>query len=135
MKKSTITPLIRQYKNLKEKEPDAILFFRVGDFYETFYDDAVLTSKVLGIALTQRQEGVPLAGVPHHSAKTYIQRLVSGGYKVAICEQMEEPVPGKLVERDIVEVITQGTMLDSSLLREKESNFLVSIYLGNEISG
>ncbi len=135
MKRSTITPLIRQYKSLKEKEPDAILFFRVGDFYETFYEDAVTTSKVLGIALTKRQEGIPLAGVPHHSAKTYIQRLVSNGYKVAICEQIEEPVPGKLVDRDIVEVITQGTLLDSSLLKERESNFLASVYPGDKKVG
>jgi len=135
MNKSTITPLIRQYKRLKQKEPDAILFFRVGDFYETFYEDAVLTSKTLGIALTQRQKGVPLAGVPHHSAKTYIQRLVSGGYKVAICEQLEEPKPGKLVERDIVEVITQGTVLDDTLLDEKKTNFLASIYPGDNKYG
>ncbi len=135
MKKPTITPLIRQYKRLKKKEPDAILFFRVGDFYETFYEDAVLTSKVLGIALTKRQEGVPLAGVPHHSAKTYIQRLVSGGYKVAICEQLEEPKPGKLVERDIVEVITQGTVLDATLLDERRSNFLASISPGDNKCG
>ncbi len=135
MNKFTITPLIRQYKRLKQKEPDAILFFRVGDFYETFYEDAVLTSKTLGIALTQRQEGVPLAGVPHHSAKTYIQRLVSGGYKVAICEQLEEPKPGKLVERDIMEVITQGTVLDDMLLDEKKTNFLASIYPGDNRYG
>ena len=134
LKKNRITPLLRQYKSLKEKEPDAILFFRVGDFYETFYEDAKLSSKVLGIALTQRQEGVPLAGVPHHSAKRYIQRLVSSGYKVAICEQLEEPKPGKLVDRDIVEVITQGTVLDPSLLPERRTNFLASIYPDN-ISG
>ena len=135
MNKFTITPLIRQYKRLKQKEPDAILFFRVSDFYETFYEDAVLTSKTLGIALTQRQEGVPLAGVPHHSAKTYIQRLVSGGHKVAICEQLEEPKPGKLVERDIMEVITQGTVLDDMLLDEKKTNFLASIYPGDNRYG
>lgn len=135
MHKSTITPLIRQYKSLKQKEPNAILFFRVGDFYETFYEDAILTSKTLGIALTQRQEGIPLAGVPHHSAKRYIQRLVSSGYRIAICEQLEEPKPGKLVERDIVEVITQGTVLDAKLLDERKLNFLASIYPGDSKYG
>ncbi|RKY15283.1 MAG: hypothetical protein DRP63_07150, partial [Planctomycetota bacterium] len=80
---------MRQYRRIKEKHPDKILFFRMGDFYEMFYEDAVEASRILGIALTSRQEGVPMAGVPHHSATTYIRRLLEAGYTVAICEQLE----------------------------------------------
>lgn len=125
--KEGLTPLLHQYKRIKAKYPDAILLFRVGDFYETFYEDAQIASKVLGIVLTQRQEGVPLAGVPYHAAEPYIAKLVRAGYKVAICEQLEEPKPGKLVHRDVVEVITPGTLLEPQLLKERQPNYLMAL--------
>ncbi|MCK4353034.1 DNA mismatch repair protein MutS [candidate division WOR-3 bacterium] len=121
------TPLLQQYSRIKKKYKDAILLFRIGDFYETLYEDAKLVSKVLGIALTQRQKGVPLAGVPHHAVRPYIAKLVKAGYKVAICEQLEEPKPGKLVKRDVIEVMTKGTLLDDSLLESKKNNYLASV--------
>ena len=125
--KEGLTPLLHQYKRIKAKYPDAILLFRVGDFYETFYEDAQIASKVLGIVLTQRQEGVPLAGVPYHAVEPYIAKLVRAGYKVAICEQLEEPKPGKLVHRDVVEVITPGTLLEPQLLKERQPNYLMAL--------
>ena len=125
--KEGLTPLLHQYKRIKAKYPDAILLFRVGDFYETFYEDAKIASKVLGIVLTQRQEGVPLAGVPYHAVEPYIAKLVRAGYKVAICEQLEEPKPGKLVHRDVVEVITPGTLLEPQLLKERQPNYLMAL--------
>ena len=127
MKEAGLTPLLHQYKRIKAKYPDAILLFRVGDFYETFYEDAKIASKVLGIVLTQRQEGVPLAGVPYHAVEPYIAKLVRAGYKVAICEQLEEPKPGKLVRRDVVEVITPGTLLEPQLLKERQPNYLMAL--------
>lgn len=127
MGNTSFTPLLKQYSEIKKKYQDAVLLFRMGDFYETFYDDAVIASKVLGIALTKRQKSVPLAGVPYHSIKPYIAKLVKAGYKVAICEQLEEPKPGKLVKRDVVEVITKGTVLDDTLLESKKNNYLGSI--------
>ena len=122
-----MTPLLRQYQRIKSKYKDAILLFRLGDFYETFYEDAKIASQILGIALTQRQKGVPLAGIPHHAAQPYIARLVRAGYKVAICEQQEEPVPGKLVDREVVEVITKGTLLEPALLDDKSNNYLAAV--------
>ncbi len=128
----SITPMIAQYLSIKKDYPDAILFFRMGDFYETFYEDAQTASRVLGIALTSRsREGdkrIPLAGVPYHSAETYIARLVKAGYKVAICEQVEDPKQAKgLVKRKVVEVITAGTVISDLLLEEKENNYLMAI--------
>ena len=125
--KEGLTPLLHQYQRIKAKYPDAILLFRVGDFYETFYEDAKIASKVLGIVLTQRQEGVPLAGVPYHAVEPYVAKLVRAGYKVAICEQLEEPKPGKLVHRDVVEVITPGTLLEPQLLKERQPNYLMAL--------
>jgi len=127
----SLTPLLRQYFHIKKQYPDAILFFRVGDFYETFYEDAEITSRVLGITLTSRNHGknnpVPLAGVPVKASDSYIARLVKAGYKLAICEQLEEPKPGKpVVKRDVVEVITPGTIMRPSLL-SRENNFIASV--------
>uniref|UniRef100_A0A7C4Y436 DNA mismatch repair protein MutS n=1 Tax=candidate division WOR-3 bacterium TaxID=2052148 RepID=A0A7C4Y436_UNCW3 len=130
---STLTPLLKQYHSIKKKFQDAILLFRVGDFYETFYGDAELSSKVLNITLTSRNHGkserVPLAGVPVKSAETYISRLVKSGYKVAICEQLEEPQKGKkIVDRDVIEVITPGTITIPSLLDKKTNIYIMGIY-------
>ena len=124
--------MMSQYFSIKNEYPDAILLFRMGDFYETFFDDAVVASRVLGIALTSRsREGekkIPLAGVPHHAVDTYIARLVRAGHKVAICEQVENPKEAKgLVKRKVVEVVTPGTVTSSLLLDEKENNYLVAI--------
>ena len=125
------TPMMQQYKALKERHRDCLLFFRLGDFYEMFYEDAKTASRVLGITLTSRSKGdkaVPMAGVPHHAASTYINKLIKAGYKVAICEQMEDPKEAKgVVERDIVRILTPGTLTDANLLEERVNNYLVGI--------
>lgn len=133
---SDLTPLMRQYQEIKRKHPEAILFFRVGDFYEMFYDDAVEASKILEIALTSRdksKEGaVPLCGVPYHAASSYIARLIKAGRTVAICEQMEDPqqarsTHGGLLRREVVKIITPGTLIEPELLASKENNFLAAV--------
>lgn len=130
-----LTPVLEQWSRIKKKYPDSILLFRLGDFYETFYEDAKVASKVLGITLTKRQSGVPLAGIPHHAATHYIAKLTRAGIRVAICEQLEPPTPGKLVKRGVVEVITQGTILDDSLLETRKNNYLASISPDNNKYG
>ena len=129
-----LTPMMKQYMTIKNQYPDSILFFRLGDFYEMFFDDAIVASRELEIALTQRGAGMsekaPMCGIPHHVAETYISRLVEKGYKVAVCDQIEDPALAKgIVERDVVRVVTPGTITDSASLDEKSNNFLVSIYL------
>ena len=126
----TSTPLMRQYYATKAKYPDALLLFRIGDFYETFGEDAVTTSRVLGITLTSRNNGghdTELAGFPHHSVDTYLPRLVRAGFRVAICEQLEKPVAGKVVRRGVTEVITPGVTSDDKILEQKKNNYLASI--------
>ena len=128
-----LSPMMKQYFQIKEENKDSILFFRLGDFYEMFYDDAKLASKELELTLTGRdcgqEERAPMCGVPFHSAESYIARLVSKGYKVAICEQTEDPAKAKgLVRRDIIRVITPGTVMESSMLDESENNFICSAY-------
>ena len=120
--------------SIKEKHNDTILFFRLGDFYEMFYDDAITASQELEIALTHRDAGgnkkAPMCGVPHHVAETYISKLVDKGYKVAVCEQLEDPSIAKgLVDRDVIRIITPGTIIDSNILDEKTNNYLASIYM------
>ena len=130
----TVTPLMGQYHAVKAKYPDAILLFRVGDFYETFGQDAVKTSRALGITLTSRNNGgsdVELAGFPYHAMDMYLPRLVRAGYRVAICEQMEKPVPGKVVRRSVTEVVTPGVTTDDALLEHNANNFLAAIAYGN----
>ena len=131
-----LTPMMQQYMEVKEKNPDSILFFRLGDFYEMFFEDAITASRELEITLTQRDCGMdekaPMCGVPHHVSETYIGRLVGKGYKVAICEQLEDPSVAKgIVKRDVVRVVTPGTITDSNILDEKTNNFLASIYIDN----
>ncbi len=131
--RSRITPMMLQYIEQKEAMPDCLLFFRLGDFYEMFFDDAVVVSRELELALTGRdcglEERAPMCGVPYHAADTYIARLVARGYKVAICEQVEDPALAKgLVRREIVRVVTPGTVTDLTALDEKRNNFIVSIY-------
>lgn len=135
-----ITPLMAQYTKVKESYPDTVLLFRVGDFFETFEEDAKTASKVLGITLTKRANGaageVPLAGFPHHAIDTYLPKLVRAGYRVAVCEQTENPKFAKgIVKREVVEVVTPGVALSDKLLDHKKNNFLLSIYLENEIAG
>ena len=131
-----ITPLRRQYLKIKQRYPNTIVFFRLGDFYETFDDDARTTSRELEITLTSREMGkgqrVPLAGIPYHALDNYLARLISRGYKVAICEQMTPPGKG-LVERDVIRVVTPGTVIEPGLLNDKNNNYLVSLVIdGNE---
>lgn len=135
-----LSPMMQQYLKLHERVPDTIMLFRVGDFYETFFDDAITTSKALEIALTGKQCGLdepaPMCGVPYHAAEPYIAKLIEKGFKVSICEQMEDPATTKgLVKRDIIKVVSPGTITDSSTLAEKKNNYLVSVYGGRHRVG
>ncbi len=128
-----LTPMMQQYLDIKNQHKDKILFFRLGDFYEMFFDDAVLASKELEITLTGRDCGMseraPMCGIPYHSAETYIARLIDKNYKVAICEQVEDPALAKgIVRREVVRIITPGTIIDSTMLDEKNNNYLMSLY-------
>lgn len=134
------TPLMKQYYKIKQKYPDTILLFRMGDFYETFEDDAVITSKVLGITLTKRAHGasgdVPLAGFPHHALDSYLPKLIRAGYRVAICEQLEDPKLAKgIVKRDVIEVVTPGVAFSEKLLDHKSNNYLCGIYIKDDLAG
>ncbi len=131
---------MKQYEKIKAKNKDAILLFRMGDFFETFEEDAIVASKVLGITLTKRSHGasaeVPLAGFPHHALDSYLPKLVRAGYRVAICEQLEDPKFAKgIVKRDVIEVVTPGVAFSEKLLDHKSNNYLASIYLKDEIAG
>jgi len=134
------TPLMKQYYNIKTKHPDAILLFRVGDFYETFGEDAIKTSEILGITLTRRANGsaqfVELAGFPYHALDTYLPRLVRAGQRVAICEQLEDPkLTKKIVKRGIIELVTPGVSLNENVLNHKENNFLAAVHIDRKIAG
>lgn len=136
-KSQKITPLMEQYLSIKEQYKDMILLYRMGDFYETFFEDAKIISKVLGIALTKRSHGkagdAPLAGFPYHALDNYLPKLIQAGYKVAICEQVEDPKKAKVVvKREVVEVITPGTTLSEKILENKNNNFLVSVYINDK---
>ena len=135
-----LSPMMAQYFELKKKHKDEILFFRLGDFYEMFFDDAILASKELELTLTGRDCGLdkraPMCGVPFHSHETYVARLIAKGYKVAICEQMEDPSKTKgLVKRDIIRVVTPGTVIESSMLKDDRNNYLCSIYVKGKAAG
>jgi len=132
-KKVVETPLMKQYLEMKQKHPDAVLLFRVGDFYETFCDDAITASEILGITLTRRANGsassIELAGFPHHALDTYLPKLVRAGKRVAICEQLEDPkLTKKLVKRGITELVTPGVALNDNVLDHKENNFLAAVH-------
>jgi DNA mismatch repair protein MutS len=133
-KKIAETPMMKQYIEIKKKHPDAILLFRVGDFYETFSDDAIETSEILGITLTRRANGaaqfVELAGFPHHALDTYLPKLVRGGKRVAICDQLEDPKLTKnLVKRGVTELVTPGVSINDTILNHKENNFLCALHI------
>jgi DNA mismatch repair protein MutS len=134
------TPLMKQYFEIKSKHPDAILLFRVGDFYETFSEDAIASAEILGITLTRRANGsaqfVELAGFPHHALDTYLPKLVRAGKRVAICDQLEDPkLTKKLVKRGITELVTPGVSINDNLLNHKENNFLAAVHLNKSICG
>src|SRR6218665_988726 len=134
------TPLMKQYNSVKAKYPDAVLLFRVGDFYETFKEDAIIASKVLGITLTKRANGaashIELAGFPHHSLDTYLHKLVKAGHRVAICDQLEDPKQAKgIVKRGVTELVTPGVATNDKLLEHNTNNFLAGIYFTDEACG
>ena len=131
------TPLMKQYFEMKAKHPDAVLLFRVGDFYETFSSDAITASEILGITLTRRANGVAqsveLAGFPHHALDTYLPKLVRAGKRVAICEQLEDPkLTKKLVKRGITELVTPGVSINDNILYHCENNFLAAVHFGKK---
>ena len=135
-----LSPMMKQYFEIKNNNKDTILFFRLGDFYEMFYDDAKIASKELELTLTGRdcgqEERAPMCGVPYHSYEAYVARLIKKGYKVAICEQMEDPATAKgLVKRDIIRVITPGTVVENSMLEESANNYICSLYVGGDSFG
>ena len=135
-----LTPMMKQYFECKDKYPDCILFFRLGDFYEMFFEDAIVASKVLEIALTGKscglEERAPMCGIPFHAAASYISKLVEAGYKVAIGEQMEDPQSTKgIVKREVIRVVTPGTVLEGNLLENKKNNYLMSLYKVNDKIG
>jgi DNA mismatch repair protein MutS len=127
-----LTPMLRQYLGIKGEYPDTILFFRMGDFYEMFFDDARTASKILGITLTSRGTfngaKVPMCGIPHHARKAYIMKLVSGGWKVAICEQTEDPKSSKgVVKREVIRVVTPGSITDEQEVEDKRNLYMAAI--------
>ena len=139
-KTATETPLMQQHRAIKAKYPDAILLFRVGDFYETFGQDAVIASRVLGITLTKRNNGSAadneLAGFPHHALDTYLHKLVKAGYRVAICDQLEDPKTVKgIVKRGVTEMVTPGTATNDKLLDLSSNNFLAAVHFNGEVYG
>ena len=135
-----LSPMMTEYMQLKENYKDAILFYRLGDFYEMFFEDAILVSKLLELTLTGRdcglEERAPMCGIPFHAAENYIARLVSKGYKVAICEQVsdvkDKTKSSDLVKRKIVRIITPGTVVDASMLDNSTNNYIASVYLNKE---
>ena len=130
--KDEYSPMIEHYKKMKERYHDCVLFYRLGDFYELFFEDAVEISRVLDLTLTEKNAGngkkAPMCGVPFHAADNYIAKLVNKGYKVAICEQLTDPKPGQIVDRDVVRVITAGTVTEDSMLEERKNNYIMSIF-------
>ena len=135
-----LTPMMQQYMEIKNRHKDKIVFFRLGDFYEMFFDDALTASRVLDITLTGRdcglKERAPMCGIPYHAADSYIAKLIENNYKVAICEQMEDPALTKnIVKRDVVKIITPGTVTSSIMLDENSNNYLMSIVTSNNYIG
>src|SRR5512133_1997352 len=127
------TPMMRQYLETKARYPDALLFFRLGDFYEMFFEDALTASDALQITLTARAKGddkVPMCGVPHHAARGYVAKLLEKGFKVAICDQVEPPGKSQIVRRDVTRVVTPGMVLDDQVLEPREASYLGAAFPG-----
>ena len=139
-KNKRATPVMKQFWNAKKAHPNSIMLFRMGDFYETFDNDALLTSQILGITLTKRSNGaaasVPLAGFPYHALEQHIHKLLKAGHRVAICEQVEDPKLAKgIVKREVVEVLSPGTALSEQYLDQKENNYLAAVVFGKDRTG
>ena len=126
-----LSPMMEHYLSMKEKYKDCVLFYRLGDFYEMFFDDAVRVSKLLDLTLTGRdcglKERAPMCGIPYHAADGYIAKLVAMGERVAICEQLSEPGAGKIVERDVIRIVSAGTVTEESQLDERRNNFIACV--------
>src|SRR6266481_2649000 len=130
-----LTPMMQQYQRVRAGvPPDVLLLFRLGDFYELFFEDAKEAASLLNVALTKRN-GVPMCGVPYHAAQNYIAKLIKAGKRVAICDQTSEPQPGKIVARDITQIISAGTVSDLDLLEAKRANYLGAVYADSGIFG
>src|SRR3954466_156437 len=130
-----LTPMMQQYQRLRASVPaDTLLLFRLGDFYELFFDDAKDASALLNVALTKRNT-VPMCGVPYHAAQNYIAKLIKAGRRVAICDQTSEPQPGKIVQREITQIITAGTVSELNLLDAKRANYLGAVYVHQGVYG
>ena len=135
------TPMLKHYFAIKAQHPEAILLYRVGDFFETYSDDAILVSKVLGIVLTRRSNGdkgdTPMAGFPHHAIENYLQKLIRSGYKVAVCDQLEDPKlsTSKLVKRGVTEILTPGIAFGEGMLSQKEHNYLAGLTFDGDVCG
>src|SRR5437867_11414664 len=128
MMRDALTPMMQQYRRLRSSiPPDTLLLFRLGDFYELFFEDAKEASALLNVALTKRN-GVPMCGVPYHAAQHYMAKLIKAGRRVAICDQTSEPQPGKIVSRDITQIVSAGTISDLDLLEAKRANYLGAVY-------
>ena len=130
--RTKLSPMMQQYMEIKDNYEDSIIFFRLGDFYEMFFDDAIIASRILELTLTGKQAGleerVPMCGIPHHAYSSYVDTLIEKGYKVAICEQLDDPKETKgMVRRDVVQVITKGTRIDANI-DSKNNNFIANIY-------
>ena len=128
-----LSPMMKHYIDIRKQYKDCLVFYRLGDFYELFFDDAITASRELEITLTGRdcglEERAPMCGVPFHAAESYISKLIEKGYKVAICEQLEDPAKAKgIVKRDVIRVVTPGTVIESNMLNEKENNYIMSIF-------
>ena len=135
-----VTPMMQQYLNIKEQYPGTILFYRLGDFYEMFFDDAKLVSRELELTLTGKDCGLseraPMCGVPFHAVDTYLQKLIEKGYKVAICEQMTDPATTKgLVEREVIRVVTPGTVIETNMLEDRKANYIAALCLRKNQAG
>ena len=135
-----LSAMMQQYLNIKEENKDCVLFFRLGDFYEMFFDDAIQVSKELELTLTGRDCGLseraPMCGVPHHAVDTYVARLIEKGYKVAICEQMTDPALSKgLVERAVTRIVTPGTVIENNMLEDKKPNYILSVLIFKDKAG
>ena len=135
-----VTPMMQQYLNIKEQYPGTILFYRLGDFYEMFFEDAKLVSRELELTLTGKDCGLseraPMCGVPYHAVDTYLQKLIEKGYKVAICEQMTDPATTKgLVEREVIRVVTPGTVIESNMLEDRKANYIAALCLQKNQAG
>ena len=140
-KKKEPSPMIKHYLQMKDKYPDAILFYRLGDFYEMFFEDAEIVSRELELTLTGKdcnmEKRAPMCGIPYHAAKNYIAKLIANGHKVAICEQLTAPSenPRELVKRDVVQIVTPGTIIDNDALEARKNNYFMAVYSGKNSIG